>query len=163
MTGAIGFGVTYVNSESKASVVLSGSVPARTSAALRSLSGTVDSTSRMKAYHLELRGQFGGKRGEAVLFAGPSIVDVPDGFSAISIQEATSNGNGAFSAASISSSQPRRRVGANGGLDLSAFPTAPIGLGIGVRFVFSQDQGTTPSAKVWRNWTYVTIGLRLRL
>lgn len=161
--GALGLGVTYTYSERPIVGVLSGSVRSPTSSFLRPFSGTkADVQETEKGYHLEVRAQGGGKSGEAAFFIGPSFIEISKdrASSTVSVQELP---GGVFSVSMLAGPNTEHHVGLNLGFDFSGFPNRFVGVGGGIRYVYSQNQETGGVAREKRKSLLATIGLRIRL
>lgn len=158
---AFGVGVAFTQTERNLSADLYGSIPARTSTAFRSFSNVLTTSEHEDSIHVEVRGQFGTKAGEAAIFAGPSFVEVRDGLTAVAVTELTATGNGAF-VVSASPTPAERRIGINFGVDFSGFPTKVVGFGGGIRYIYSRNQ-SAGAASDHRQSLLVMAGLRIRL
>jgi tetratricopeptide (TPR) repeat protein len=159
--GALAIGVTYAETERRMSGELSGRIPFPTAtSSTRPFTGPADIKEMERAYHVEVRAQLGGKHSETVFFIGPSFIDVDGGrIVSVTVRELT---GGNFTVTPNSQPYQEHRVGLNLGFDLSAFPSRFIGVGGGMRYVYSRDQEGAGSVREARHSVVANLGLRIR-
>lgn len=162
ISGALAVGVTYTSTERPIRGLMSGAVRSPTSAVMRSFfDANADVREQEKDYHVEVRGQVGGRSGEAAFFIGPSFIEISRDRapSTVTVREL---GAGAFAVTLLPVPSSERHVGLNLGADFSGFPHSPVGVGGGIRYVFSTTSDRNGVEREKRQAVVATIGIRFR-